>query len=206
MTTEALVSDCPVCRQTAREAPVTDRGWHRDCGWYEVRCETCGCYWIAELQLQSLQELTDEERAILSTLARRRDKDGYRLPLSDKNTADLIITYRIGLAAAAAFDWTCVAIGYAGGTEFGAPTYIVDADGKRFTLRIYDDALTYDEIRSELYWVELLRSHSPDCFPGPVAAPSGETIQQVTDPHSGQTRHCVLSNWVPGVTLVELAS
>lgn len=74
----------------------------------------------------------------------------------------------------------------------------IRAGAKSFALRIHRRGYrTNEQIRSELEWLVWLHATGIQA-PTPVAGRNGEFLQVVPEPGSGETRQCVLLEWLDG--------
>jgi Ser/Thr protein kinase RdoA (MazF antagonist) len=78
-------------------------------------------------------------------------------------------------------------------------TYLVDDDTGRSVLRVHRLGYhTEAEIASELAWMDALRREAGIRTPRVLPAPGGQRIVTATDPVSGEARHCVRFEFLPG--------
>jgi len=156
------------------------------------------------MQKELLDVIGEEGRTTLSRYNRKlQDNDGIAYYGSGRPKR-VLNYYRFASVAAVHYGLRRAQIEHGGGFEDANMLFVVDAEGERFTLRIYHPECSADEIRSYLLWLSALRREANLMVLEPVPALDGSPLQLVSVEEVPEPRYCVLFRWIEGKTLFEI--
>jgi len=84
-------------------------------------------------------------------------------------------------------------------SDTGNVIFQAETAAHAYGVRIYPDPFrTIPEILGELYWLLDLKRNSSLVVPEPLATPSGQLVQEISVPETGQPIQVVIFHWLPG--------
>lgn len=84
-------------------------------------------------------------------------------------------------------------------SDTGNVIFLAETAEKSYGVRIYPDPFrTAPEILGELYWLLDLKQNTDLIIPEPLAADSGQLVQEVTVPTTKEQVQVVIFHWLPG--------
>ena len=184
---------CPLC---ARKAEYILKERKTGIDEYQIRCEFCRSYYIEEWQDDVLEEIGSDGRKLISEYTRRIQANNGITGLNAGNIRRIVYSQKFAEKAAAQYGLHPARVEHSGGFDGANMLFFVDADGKRFTLRVYKAAHTETEIRSQLHWMHALKTETglsvPDPLPGPME-PSFGNWRSKAHPTPGFV--CCFTGW-----------
>ena len=203
---------CPICESDAsmrRVSALPD--WYQrrtSLDLYAVRCDTaCGTFHVEarrgsrapivdEPVVLALEAMTAPERAMFSRHTNTLyHNDCYTILEAD--TIDRIgEAQRLVQAATRVYRLTGAQIEHAGGFDDENPLYVIDGADARYVLRVNQAGTALDVVRSEVFWLDSLRSDAGVAAIQPASGLTVDPVQRVRLDGSDEWRHVVLYHWV----------
>jgi len=210
---------CPFCGTQVEYAVENSPDWYRDPSLlvYRVGChDKCRQYWLEatsdpHLQIDPsirafLDSLNDEQRTFVSESTRQACDNGILIVYNRNILQYLVTDWHYAKAAVLLYEFNNVSFRISGiGFDVANMLFFLDTEDARFTLRLYRAGTAIDKIRSEIYWLQVLRNEASIRTLSPVPGRDGEMIQ-CPSPNDLPLRYVTVYDWIPGETLHGLSA
>ena len=205
---------CPFCGTQVQYAIENSPEWYRDPSLpvYRIDChDKCRRYWLEAVSdphpqidpsiLGFLDSLDDEQRTFISESTRHACDNGILIVYNTQILQYLTTDWHYAKAAVMLYDVDNASFRISGaGFDTANMLFFVDTEDARFTLRLYRAGTSVHEIRSEVYWLQVLWNTGRVKTLSPVPGCDGEMIQCLS-PADLPPRYAALYDWIPGETL-----
>ena len=205
---------CPFCGTHVEYAIENSPDWYRDPSLpvYRINChDKCRQYWLEAISdpdpqidpaiLTFLNSLDDEQRMFISESTRHACDCGVLIVYNRNILQYLIADWYYVKAAVMSFGLDNAAFRISGiGFDTANMLFFVDTEDARFTLRLHRARTSIHEIRSKIYWLQVLWNKGRVKTLSPVSGRDGEMIQCLS-PNDLPPRYATVYHWIPGETL-----